>query len=324
MKKICILFFGALLIFLLDAPCAKAFEVDMKDVVFDVHGFAQAQYVYEEHGNDDFKAVRERLRVKGRWDEHLSFFTQLDVRLDNILCDVFVDLNYFENATIRVGQFCLPFGKQTPINPYNLLTIDYSQVVSALNGGDDLRDQGIVAYGSYYDVDYALGITNGEGRNTSDENDRKTFVGRLGYKPLRGLELGISCYEGDRGKEKYDRKRVGADVKYKYDRLLFQGEYVHSDDEKSDDTKHTWPGEGYFVEFGYEVTPALQPVIKYDVWNPKSGYDYDKSTIVALGLNWYFSDWSKLQMIYEFNDKKDCSEDECDNDKGIIQLGVEF
>ncbi len=296
-----------------------------KEVRFKVSGFGQVRYQYSENAVDDFDVSRARIKINGKLGDRISLFSQLDTTLDNILCDYWIQFDYSRYISLRVGQFCIPFGWQTPISPYNLLTVDYSQVISNLNGGGDLRDQGLMFSGEVGYLNYVLAVTNGEGRNESDENDQKAFVGRVGLRPIKGFEWGVSGYYGDRGQTRYTRKRIGTDIRYNYGVLLLQGEYIHSDDDTIntaiESESHTLPGEGYFIEVGYKIIPTIQPVMKYDVWDPDVKGNYGKTVIYGVGLNWYFAKQSKLQAIYEIKREE---HNEIDNDVFIVQLGVNF
>ena len=208
---------------------------------------------------------------------------------------------------------------------------NYSQVVDKLNGGGDLRDVGMMLNGNLTDsdipvlenLDYAIAVVNGEGTgsNIAEKNDQKNVVGRIGFSPLVGLELGISGYFGDRGIARHDRKRVGADVRYTLENLLIQGEFIQSNDETVATLNHTVEGMGYFIEAGYKITPRIQPVCKYDVWDPEVSGTFGSLTKYAIGLNLYIDEWTRLQGIYEIKTEED---NEVDDNSLFIRLGIAF
>ncbi|HUT63151.1 MAG TPA: porin, partial [Anaerolineae bacterium] len=144
-------------------------------IEFTESGFIQTQFESHDNDNDTFKLLRARPKLKADLGEHVDFFVQLDVAYDRILRDVWVELDYHPYAKLRVGQFTLPFGWQTQVSPYNLLTINYSHVVEKLNGGDDLRDIGLLLHGNFADsnisvlesINYAVAVVNGEGTGSN-------------------------------------------------------------------------------------------------------------------------------------------------------------
>ncbi len=300
-------------------------------VEFTESGFIQTQFENHDNANDTFKLLRARPKLRAVLGEHVVFFVQLDLAGDRILKDVWMELDYCTYAKLRVGQFTLPFGWQTPVSPYNLLTINYSNVVSKLNGGGDLRDVGMMLRGNLTDsnipvlesLNYAVALVNGEGTgsNIAERNDQKNVVGRVGLAPLEGLDLGVSAYFGERGVARKARERVGVDARFTLANLLIQGEFIQSSDETDATLSHTVEGMGYFVEAGYKITPQIQPVCKFDVWDPEVTGTYGSLTKIAVGLNWYIDEWTKLQGIYEIKGEE---ENEVDDNSFIIQLGLAF
>jgi phosphate-selective porin len=342
MKKIMwltalVMVFSFLLVQWVQADGAKKPVLEVKigegenAIKMQVNGYIQTQFEHYDKGDDTFKLLRARPRVKGDLGEHIDFFVQLDLAYSTVMRDAWLELDYVNYAKLRMGQFLLPFGWQTPVSPYNLLTINYAQVVDKLNGGDDLRDIGLMLHGNFKDCgtpildkfNYAVAGVNGEGSNASDQNDPKNFVGRVGFKPLDGLDLGASYYVGKRGSAKYDRKRWGVDAIYKLDNLLIQGEYIDSSDDTVASTieTHTLEGKGYFVEVGYKITPQIQPVFKYDVWDPKVAGTYGELTKYVVGLNVYLNDWVKVQGAYEFREEE---KNDVNDDALFVQLGLAF
>ncbi|MFC1693627.1 hypothetical protein ACFL1R_09000 [Candidatus Latescibacterota bacterium] len=309
----------------------RSYGVVADDVNVSLTGFIQNQYESHENADDTFKLLRARPRIKASLGERVSFFVQLDLAYDRIMNDIWVELNYNDYAKLRIGQFLLPFGKQTPINPYNLLTINYSQVVSKLFGGGDLRDVGIIIHGNFSEsniavldmFNYSVSCVNGEGSGSgvSEQNEQKAFLGRIGVKPLNGLELGASGYSGKRGIAKIERNRIGVDFRFDWENLLIQGEYIQSTDETDATLAHTVEGGGYFVEAGYKITPLIQPMLKYDVWDPEVSGANGSLTKIAVGLNWYIDDFTRLQGMYEIKSEE---ENEFDNNSLLIQLGIAF
>ena len=72
---------------------------------------------------------------------------------------------------------------------------------------------------------------------------------------------------------------------------------------------------------------GVQPVVKYENFDPNTdGYDtindsYDYSTIATFGVNYFFNDWTRLQLNYLYKAEEG---DEVANDEILMQLQVKF
>jgi hypothetical protein len=200
-------------------------------------GFSQFMFRYDDNAPETFDVTRMRFKVTGSYD-FLSFFVQADTEsTSGILLDYWANIscpNYKKEFNLRAGRFTVPFGWQTPISPYELLTINYSQIVSRLFGTaqpfdlisgtpptivppakdwDNLRDQGFYIHGVCEPkfkfgrefkptIGYAAGILNGESRAAEDSNDDKASIFRVyvtpNITPKVGATLGFSYYDGSR------------------------------------------------------------------------------------------------------------------------------
>ena len=81
-------------------------------------------------------------------------------------------------------------------------TIEEVEVVDSITPE---RDIGVAISGDILDekITYALGVFNGNGINTSDDNDQKDIIGRVVVSPfkgsngvLEGLSMGVSVQGG--------------------------------------------------------------------------------------------------------------------------------
>ncbi|MBS1161082.1 MAG: hypothetical protein H6R15_3501 [Proteobacteria bacterium] len=142
------------------------------------------------------------------------------------LTDVYLQYSLFktngglenEKLTVAFGQQKIPFGLEAQVSDELKPTVATAQFLgtSALNNIGQ-RQIGLifrgdieptVDYGFNYRaplVEYAFGIVNGNGANTSDNNSRKDYLGRLtftlpvDYNSLfRELKIGASYYAGSK------------------------------------------------------------------------------------------------------------------------------
>jgi len=223
--------------------------------------------------------------------------------------------------TLSVGQQLLPFGLEVPASEELKPVIRNAQftlppnaarrnVVTGLNLGR--RDIGAIIrgdigvnvdYGYNYRqalIAYAVGLLNGAGPNTLDENDNKDIIGRVAFTVpsdynswLRQITLGGSVYIGKQNlytvettptarttlQGKGRRNRYGGDIYYNHWPFGVTYEYIRGEDEvttgtaeavvrrlvKSDSHVGT-----FFLSFGEQFVAGFRNQGRYDDWWPKT------------------------------------------------------
>jgi hypothetical protein len=309
---------------------AAASDVDIK-----FSGFGQFQYYYEQGSNiSKFVPKRVRFKATGTYTDRVGFFVQHDfwgaggTPPAPLLFDARLDYTICPCAKLSAGQFTVPFGIETPISPYNLDAITYSYVVGAgWPTGTGLfpyiRDLGVMLWGTYPKDDwkaaYNLAVFNGRGFNQVEENRPKDVVGRLAGS-WKWATLGGSYYYGKAGAisdSLQDKMRYGVDLKLDRDPFLLQAEFIQGKDD-------TVTRRGYYALAEVKLWKVLQPVVKYDVWDPNTSTGDNQINKIAGGLNWYFSPNSKLQAIYEVKGEESDLVPTRYNDDFILQWGMSF
>lgn len=270
------------------------------------------------------------------------------------LLDAFLRYNVFStNAGLEVprlnltlGQQLLPFGLDVQ-SPEDLRpTISTAAASTYL--GLFTRQNGFIVrgdihpfvdYGSNYRaplIEYALGVTNGNGSNKIDDNDGKEYIGRVAFTLpvdyaswLRELKLGASYIKGEAkvlGDDKAQRDRLGFDVYYNHAPFGVTYEYVQGKTDYADlakaDIKNA-KAEGHtftvFYTLGDQFYNSIKSNAKFDDFWPKSVqgyYRYDRYNpnknqqnfldtasgrigeydIHSLGLNLFFAQTTKFQL----------------------------
>lgn len=168
-----------------------------------------------------------------------------------------------------------------------------------------------VDWGSNYRapiVNYAFGVVNGNGANTSDNNSEKDYIGHIGLTApvdynswLRELQLGGSFYLGTQNVvetyytngtkkttaqtvlDKGEKNRAGLDFSYNHNPIGLTFEWLRSWDEvypgvspaKTNSPKHyIAEGESFtttlFYNFGAQFVKSFRSQGRYDDWWPKS------------------------------------------------------
>ncbi len=71
----------------------------------------------------------------------------------------------------------------------------------------------------------------------------------------------------------------------------------------------------------------LQPVVKYQSYDPDTDADYNALNTITFGFNYFFNDWTRLQVNYLYNVEESSDTDpalynEYDNDMLLVQLQI--
>ena len=263
-----------------------------------ISGFVQG--MYQANLNEDFdlndntlRMRRVRLSVDGKLSKTVSYKLQGDFSRSPMLVDAYLKYKPCNEFAIQVGQFKTPFTIESPINPVNLEIFDYGEIIQQLGGYKDVcgvgglgRDIGIMATGDlfpvkdYSVVNYAVGVFNGNGPTTTDNNNRKDLVGRLEVHPgLKDLTLSGSYYYGKYTKDdniNCTRNRWAAGAQYNDGKLVLRGEYVGGETGVATDVieeQDLYNSNGYYAQAGYyfalgkDHSQKLMPVLRYEHFN---------------------------------------------------------
>ena len=179
--------------------------------------------------------------------------------------------------------------------------------MTKLNGYNDLsglkangRDVGVTLYGDLFNkvISYRVGVFNGNGINTKDDNDKKDFAGLLWLRPLEGLAFSVGHYQGAYGAKgsEHVRIRTSAGVEYKDERLTLRGEYLNGNTagQKSD---------GAYATAAYWVSKAVQPVLSVDYFNVDRDAD-ERQWNYQVGVNVIPIKKLRIQAAYTYTNNK--------------------
>jgi len=214
-----------------------------------VQGMYQANLSDEgELTGNTFRMRRVRLSAEGTLFKGLTYKIQGDFSRSPMLVDAFVKYKVADAFAIQLGQFKTPFSGYSDVCGVGGLGRDIGLMATgklfAIKDGEEVK---------YHVVDYALGVFNGNGPTTTDNNNRKDLVGRLEVHPgLKDLTLSGSYYHGlyknntveaeikdlVDGKEEFgdktslekfgngNRNRWAAGLQYNNGALVIRGEYI--------------------------------------------------------------------------------------------------
>ena len=170
--------------------------------------------------NDTFLIRRARVSMAGQMFKWVGFKIEGDwssQQSNNFeLTDGYIDLNFMPQVGLRGGQFKEPFSPEEITSDLFIDTIERSMV----NELAPSRDVGAMLQGQLFDriFGYAIGVFNGSGQNTQDNDDEKDLAMRLTLSPFRntdlfffkGLNIGVDGTLGDEDQRTSARGRTTA------------------------------------------------------------------------------------------------------------------
>ena len=285
-----------------------------------LHGYAQGGYNFTRKGDTNtntFEIKRVLFWANARITDRWSFLFMHD--FSSVVQEFYTDYRLTRNKTltVRIGQFKNGLSFENPLSPTSMEAIDvYSEGVTYLTGcgSDPLlgvqygRDLGLSLFGETNNgkLRYELEIMNGQGINRKDQNNFKDFIGRLEFRPMKGLNL-VATGQIGRGHaiatsvynpaiavgDDYKRNRwtVGAD--YKCPQFNVHGEYLEGRDGDA-------ISRGAYVTGSVPLgTPKLEFVGSYDFFNYNTDLGFDQHKAIA-GFQYWFYQKCRVQLQYVY------------------------
>jgi hypothetical protein len=206
---------------------------------------------------------------------------------------------------IQVGLLDMPFGidYQVFATPDRKLVTPPLITELMMDGG--WGDVGMNLHGSAPRLNCNVYVVNGMGEESgvpvnqiTDNNNSKTVGGRLGFSPIKDLELGFSYAQGPYldGAADEALSRIGGDVQFAYERLQIKGEFVKGEEEVPAARKNEQ--EGLYLQLLGKATEKVYGVARYGYWKPKGG---DRVTRITIGLGYDLIENVSLRGEYQIN-----------------------
>ena len=225
-----------------------------------------------------FYLKRARVSLTGNAkQEKIDYRLQVDMAGSPKICDLYFRYKPSSKLGMQLGQFKIPFAIENDIyGPTTVELIDYSYITMLLarnqNRYDGLavtgRDIGFQLYGAlveakgYNVLSYNVGVFNGAGINTQDNNNAKDYVARLIYKPSKELSFSGSVMSTETKTElstvSSDRWAVGAI--YDTNDFILRSEYAGAEFD-------TFDVDSFYVLGGYKIKKDWMLVARYEVLN---------------------------------------------------------
>ena len=315
----------ALAVFSSTAAMGQSQSVDDTDWLKDVtervqlHGYAQGGFNYTHKGEED-KATFDLKRIlfwaNAQITDRWSFLFMHD--FSSVVQEFYTDYRISNNKalTVRLGQFKNALSYENPLSPTAMEAIDvYSEGVTYLTGcgSDPLlgvqygRDLGLAVFGETNDgkLRYEAQVMNGQGINKKDGNNEKDFIGRLEYRPVKGLNL-IATGQIGRGHaikeslynpdikegDNYKRNRWTVGFDYKSSQFNVHGEYLEGKDGKA-------TSRGAYVTGNVPLGKGVDLVGSYDFFNFNTSLGMDQHKVIA-GMQYWFYKKCRIQVQYVY------------------------
>ena len=293
----------------------------LKDVAdrIQLHGYAQGGFNYtHSDGNDvnTYELKRTLFWANAKITDRVSFLFMHD--FSSVVQEYYMDYRFSRNKalTVRLGQFKNGLSYENPLSPTAMEAIDvYSEGVTYLTGcgSDPLlgvqygRDLGMAIFGETNNqkLRYELDVMNGQGINRKDQNAEKDFIGRLEWRPVKGLNLvatgqigrghavAASLYNPTIGVgENYKRNRWTVGFDYKSATFNVHGEYLEGKDKNT-------TSRGAYLTGNVPLGKGVDLVGSYDYFNFNTDLDYDQHKAI-LGVQWWFFKKNRFQLQYVY------------------------
>lgn len=285
-----------------------------------LHGYAQAGYTYqrnsEQHTNT-FDIKRTLLWADAKINDRWAFLFMHD--FNSQVQEFYTDFRISNNKAlfVRFGQFKNAYTLENPMSPTSMETIDvYSEGVTYLSGcgSDPLfgvqygRDLGLSLFGMVCEnkFRYEFQVMNGQGINRKDKNNAKDLIGRLEWRPVKGLNIVASGQYG-RGHavatsiynpnialdQNYDRNRYSFGVDYRSKWVNVHGEVLGGKDDEVD-------SRGAYVTGSVALIPSTLDLIgSVDYFDFNTDLDMDQQKGV-FGIQWWYYKKCRFQVQYVY------------------------
>ncbi|HET8774750.1 MAG TPA: porin [Thermoanaerobaculia bacterium] len=291
-----------------------------------VTGYVQAQFVDDERSRDElaaggtrnldqFSIRRGRVKFTYQATPTSKFVIQPDITSSGVvLKDGYVELSEPWTTwkhTLTAGQFNWPFGFEIMYSSSQREVPERSRMMRTLFPGE--RDRGVMLSGLGLGerFSYRVAIVNGTGTNSSsDLNQQKDFVGRLGWS-FGALDVGGSVYKGEdlvatatkATGVNFDKERLGVDFQWAtpLQGLGLRGEYITGKQAPASGTTRTESHDvdGWYFYAIQNLGTRHQLALRLDEYDPDT--DVDDNTVRTINPSYIFH-WdahSKIMASYE-------------------------
>jgi phosphate-selective porin len=285
-------------------------------------GYAGVRYTVDTQNNDGFSISYARFGIKGNVSKDVVYiFAMENTNLGNsnidLLYDLFLNINSIPYFSLRMGQFKYNFGYEQNLSDVELDFVNKSEVIKNLIS--PTRDLGIEVTKKFkflsLNQDVSIGIYNGSGANKQDDNEDKTFVGKINFVPenYTKLNFGISTYLGNVNVTKVIKNRFGINIDYEIKKICFKTEYLKGKDDNVEK-------DGYYFTLLYNLNSSLVFLVRYDSYDNNLNLYDDIIKRLTFGINYFLDKNVSLRTNFELKNETP----EIENNLLITQFQIKF
>lgn len=280
------------------------------------------------------------LHMQGKLFNNISYFVLADF-VNPLVHEFYLDWTPAKQFNLRVGEFKTSFSIENQLSATDLETVYNSRTISSLVGmGDDVmklqngrnnggRDVGVRASGSLLSreshdlIEYSLGLFQGSGISSSEQNNSKDFSGMLLFQPIKGFRIGGGAYFGEAtysvsGFDRKDhvRNRWIISSDYHSDRFSARAEWIRGNDGGIS-------REGVYGMGSYYVVPnKINTVARVDYYNQNKQRN-EEMVDCTFAVNYYFYPRCRVQLNYTHS-AYSAKWDARDSNSVLTQLQIVF
>lgn len=260
---------------------------------FDINAVAESKF-----GSKKYRFFTEYAFTRNTDDIGNAFFGKFS--------NLYIERNFSKNHKMRVGVSRSPIGLEGSMSSFALPFAQRAQISREFG---DAISTGISFIGNKGAIEYNMGGYTST-RYTQGFKDGAEFIGRIGVKPFykqegsyfKNLKLYAGADVGHRG-ENYGV--YSAALTYEYKKFLMNFEYAYADGSNGDyfDPRKR---QGFFATAGYNITPKLQLLARYDYFDRNLDESKNINHEYSVGINYFvFKQRLKFALNYVFsNDEK--------------------
>ena len=252
--------------------------------------------------------------IEGRMEWNFAHGARLE--------DGWINLALDPAFQVQVGQFKKPFSRIELVSSSKVVPIEYGLRIRGL---DDPalysehyllleenvylgREIGAQVHGTLGPLGYALGAFNGSDQNTRDDNDAKSFAGRLNLKPFAApfqigaaasyRDVAVTDAFGETSTE--DGLAVEVDVEwggFRHPGLNLLAEVMQAKNFGTDDPMIGGQAIlSWFAPLRAGRVEGIEPLLRGSYGDPSTEFDGNSGTLLTGGLNLYFHGRNRLMV----------------------------
>ena len=287
-----------------------------------IFGVIQTIYSYDiQNRTNEFSSGKTSVGIDGEINSMFGyrFILALNAKTFNYTAFDLYGKIFTPVGEIRIGQFKIPFAMERLI-PFPKRDFVNNSIVT---GMVQSRDMGIGFYSKKPKlVEYNFALINGRGTNTPEIDKYKDVIIRIVFKPLGILKLGGALYYGktetDGLLEVYAKERYNLQMELKKGNFTLRAEYVlFKDMEITGDVFYAQAGYGFTLNRPY--LEKIEPMVRYEGYDPDKERKENALTRITLGLNLYIKGYNMRVQLNYMKDKWETGEE-----RSMLYAGTQF